>query len=199
MSDNLPAIPDGDDIERIPAPPAEVRGLRPLREAIGLASVQAKAMAEAGERDNLAYGYVELQALHKDLAMLMRDVEQYVIDTSPSRINRAGNKSYPPFLVENTAYFEIKRKASRTSWESESLLDRVVTAAVVGNTGELPSKETRTVIDRVVTAVKAAVPFTASLGWRKGALREQGIDPDEYGEKDEEPGYSLKLTGARPE
>lgn len=199
-AENLPAIPDDESIERIPRPPGQSQGLRPLREAIGLASAQAKELAEAGERDTLAYAYVELEQLRKDLGLLCADVEQYVIQTSPSRVNRAGNTAYDPFLVEETAYFEIRRKSSRTAWDSESLLDRVVTAAVIGDgNGELPSEETRRVVDRVLAALKAVVPFTSSLGWRKTSLRDMGIDPTDYSETDPEPGFSIKMTGAHPE
>ena len=45
-------------------------------------------------------------------------------------------------------------------------------------TGELPS--TADAIEAVVSTVLACAPITPSMKWRVTALRERGIDPDEW-------------------
>lgn len=200
MTENLPAVPN-EGVQRIPRPPAGGVGLRPIREALANLAAEASSLAKEGDRPLLAYGYVELSALLKDLRIVLDLVGDHIIETSDFRINRAGNRSYEPFLVDETAYFEILRKGARTTWESESLFNRLMQQSLVGPNGEAPDIKEVAGAEKLAATLRLVTPIlNSSFGWKKGELRKLGIDPDDYSENNaDDPGYSLKVTGAHPE
>lgn len=184
---NLPAV--FGDLERRERAEG---GLRPLREALAAAGAQAARLADEHDIEALGYGLVQLKAVAADLRTLVDDVTQLVVREAPT--NERGY--YEPFTIDGVANFEVLRKGANRKWSSEDLLRRVVLQAMVDpETGELPTDAEREVAERVVTALAKVVPFTGSLGWRVTALKEMGIDPDEWAETTRPEGYSLKITG----
>ncbi len=103
----------------------------------------------------------ELNKLARDLAVLVADFETAMYDLM-------GEKHVE---IDGVGVLERSRAASQERFDSEYLLDQVVQAAVVdAETGEIlvPSE-----LLAVLTAhLKAALPVTPSLGWRKTGLSE---------------------------
>lgn len=195
MSDtpNLPARVG--EIEHVA--PAGPSALVALRVALAALEDQAAAIAAAGDHLTLANGYAELVALQRDLRTLTGSVEQMLVDTIPVSVNeRTGKTYYDPVHIEGVGTFEVKRRAPTYKWESDALLERLVRDALVDReTGEVPDDETRDAINRVVDVIRAAAPFTPSLGWRKTVLKEMGVELDDYCETSKVEGKSIKFTG----
>lgn len=181
MTDNLPTISNAVEA-------AGADGFYQLRLAITAIEDQANNLAEQGDVDSLAVGYAQLKDIIGDLRLVLQTVESHIIENS-------GDKA---FLVEGVGQFEIMRKSPSRRWDSLSLLSRIVREAVVDkDTGELPTDDEMAAVQRVVDAVTTAAPFTSSLGWRVTALRNAGIDIDDYCESSANPGFSLKFLDNR--
>lgn len=173
------------EIEKVDAPvpapsPSPVFLLR-----VGIADLidDAKALAEQGDWESLIRGLGPLQQVLGDLRLLESDVKGYIADTMPERI----------VSVQGVGTVEKLKKTTRRNWDSEELLRKLVVSAIVDEeTGEIPSSPLEAV-ERVVDEIRACVPFTGSTGWRVGALRERGFDPDEWCEENQD-GYSIKFT-----
>ena len=154
-----------------------------LRIAISGMVDDAKALAEAGDWESLIRGLEPLQQVLSDLRLLEHDVKKYIADTMPERL----------VSVEGVGTVERKAKITRRNWDSEELLRKIVMGALIDpDTGEIPSSPVEAV-DKVMGEVRACVPFTGSTGWRVGALKERGIDPDEWCEENSD-GYSIQFT-----
>ncbi len=167
-----------------------------IRTALAGLEDQAKAVAETGDYELLANGYAELLALKKDLTTVLGVISDLIVDTVPVQVSEKGKEYREPFSIEGVGTFEVVRRAATRKWESDELLHRLVRDAIVDReTGEVPDEATIAAIGRVVDAIFTAAPFTPSMGWRTTALKELGIDINDYCETKRPEGHSLKLTG----
>lgn len=174
--------------------------LRGLREALAVAETQAEEVAETGDYEALAFGWAELKLVAKDLKSLIDAVEGLILREAPHVVKeRKGEEVtyYEDFFVDGVGTFEILRKGKTRRWDSEELLRHIVMMGVHGETGEVPSEETRVVVDRVVSLLLEVVPFTPSLGWRVTALEALGVTIDEWCTESRGPGHSIKFTGRK--
>jgi len=153
-----------------------------LRVAIADMIDDAAALAESGDWESLIRGLGPLQEVLGDLRLLESSVKQYIADTIPER----------QVTVEGVGTVERLKKTTRRNWDSEELLRKIVVGALIDpETGEIPSSPLEAV-DKVMAEVKACVPFTGSTGWRVGALKDRGFDPDEWCEQNTD-GYTIKF------
>jgi hypothetical protein len=77
--------------------------------------------------------------------------------------------------------WQARKGSPRRKWDTEALVPAVVRRALdPDGTGEIPP--TMEAVDRLVSVLLATAPFTPSMGWRTSALRDLGIDPDEWSE-----------------
>jgi hypothetical protein len=79
--------------------------------------------------------------------------------------------------VEGVGLIE-KRRSSSKKWDSESLLNDIVNFSLDNGTGEV----TPTDVFNLIETLKKVLPLTASLGWRATALKDIGVDVDNYTE-----------------
>ena len=159
-----------------------------FRLRVGLAEMMddAKALAEAGDWEGLIRGLEPLQQVLADLRLLESDVKRYIADTMPDR----------KVTVEGVGTVERKAKVTRKGWDSVELLRRLVGSALVDpDTGEIPDSPMEAA-DRILREVTACLPITGSTGWRVTALRDRGIDPDEWC-TEERDGYSITFSRDR--
>lgn len=192
---DIPNLPDRyGDIEQAPG-----RGQSPLtaiRIALAGLEDQARAIAERGDYELLAIGYAELTTLKKDLNTVLGILSDLIVDTVPVQVSEKGREYREPFTIEGVGTFEVVRRGATRKWDSEELLRKIVRDHIVDReTGEIPDEATLAAIQRVVDAIYAAAPFTASMGWRTTALKELGVDIDDYCETKRPEGHTLKLTG----
>lgn len=178
------------ELHPAPAPAEPVREedlVRWLRAALLNIDTRRAELVEAGDYESLAFGVVALKGLVDDVRVLIRSIEDDVVGLLPSK----------RVEVEGLGVLERRRGSARKAWASEDLLGRVIRLAVdPDGTGELPPAAD--LLDRLRSTLVAVVPFTGSLSWRVGALRELGLDPDEWCQT--EPGrVALQITDNRRE
>jgi len=80
--------------------------------------------------------------------------------------------------LDDDVVLERRRGTKRTKWQSEAVLAQLGIQARVDADGVVQPPDGQ--FTRLYEAVQSCCPLTASLSWRAGALRERGIDPDEY-------------------
>lgn len=86
-------------------------------------------------------------------------------------------------VVGGHGQIERHKKKSRRNWQSDDLLRMVLdTRRVNSDTGEIESD---------VDKIKHVYPL-AGYNARVGALKERGIDPDEWCETETRPGWKLR-------
>lgn len=159
-----PAVPD----ETAEASEQFVRWLR-----AGLLELDKRRadLAEEGDVEALAFGLVGLQRIAADLKTLTRSIENDLVRILPT----------PRVVIDGLGIVERHRTADRKGWKSAELLAHVLRVAVdPDETGELPPAGE--LLERIRSTLTKTVPFTASLSWRVTALRELGVDPDEWSE-----------------
>lgn len=140
--------------------------LRPLRTAVAQLDDQRKELAEAGEYERLIYGLAALVPLLRDLRELERALKQDIAELLPEK----------RVEVEGVGVVERRTSTSYKGWQSEDLLREIVqSCSTVDENGELHTDP-----ERLIAVLKQAVPFTGSLGWRVGVLRDLGFDVDEW-------------------
>jgi len=138
--------------------------------AITQADTQRAELAHNGDWESLAHGLIRLRTVAEQLRYLVRCVEDDVAELMPEK----------RVEVPGLPVFERRKGTDRKSWDSEALLSRVVRVALTDpTTGEVES-DPAVVREQLVSVLSAVVPFTGSLGWRVRALRDLGIDPDEW-------------------
>lgn len=170
------------------ATPVSADPVQSLRRAILAMSDDAKHLAETGEWEALIRGLEPLQKVLGDLRILERDVKNYIADTMPE----------PRVTVEGVGTVERKAQITRRNWQSEDLLRLLVRRALVDETtGEIPSSPMEAV-SRVLDEIQSCVPFTGSTAWRVGALRDRGLDPDDWCDENLN-GFTIKFTRDRSE
>jgi hypothetical protein len=158
------------ELVRIPgtvAPDAGTDIVAVLRQVLAAADDRAAELYDAGDIDRLAHGLHALRPILRDLNDLVRRVEDHVADLMPDKVVELDG--LPPM--------ERRRGTDRKAWDSDDLLRDVVRTVsdLDTTTGEL-----RVDPDRLLTVLRQVVPFTGSLSWRVVALRDLGLDPDEY-------------------
>jgi hypothetical protein len=157
-----------------------------LRVALTAMEDDAKALAEAGDWQSLIRGLEPLQQIIGDLRIIERSVKNWIADTIPER----------KVTVPGVGTVERKAQITRRNWQSDDLLRKIVVQALVDpDTGEIPSSPMEAV-ERVLSEIRACVPFTGSTGWRVGALRERGFDPDEWCEENLN-GFTIQFSRDR--
>lgn len=128
-------------------------------------------------RDNATGDLTELATLlhHlrndiRHLQILARDIEAEVVDLMPGKTAE----------LDGLPVIEVRGGSIRKKWQSEDLVPVLIRKALdPDGTGELPTSP----IDAahaVADVLTACAPFTPSMGWRVGALRDRGLDPDEW-------------------
>jgi hypothetical protein len=176
--------------------PSPTGALLALRQALAPLEDEARAIAVTGDYETLARGYAELTALKRDLTTILGIVGDLTVETIPVQVSAKGKEYRDPVHIEGVGTFEVTRRAPTRRWESDELLHKLVRDNIVDrSTGELPDETALAAVDRVVSAIQAAAPFTPSMGWRVTALREQGVDVDDYCSTNRPEGLSLKFTG----
>lgn len=140
-----------------------------LRGAILHADTLRQELAERGDYTQLLHAMLGLRAIKADLDTLLREVENDVTRLLPEK----------KMAIDNVGQVERRTSITR-KWESESLLTSILKETLTDKeTGELSPQ----ILARVDAVLKAALPLTASLGWRVTGLQAIGIDPDEYCDK----------------
>lgn len=146
--------------------------------AITSADHQRAELAEAGDLDALAHGLHAARQIRQRLGLLID-----LIDADVSRLNLARPRGELA-IIDGLGTLETKRRSTRTRWDSDLLfgvlIDHICGAALDPDTGER-------IGDRLRDALAAALPLTASMGWRVGGLKAAGIDPDQYREREHGP------------
>lgn len=162
VPESLPAVVD--------AAPATADPITLLREVLAQADTQRANLAAAGDGETIARAIPLLKALYGDLATLIRSCEDDVVAWMPDR----------KVEIDGLGVLERKKATDRRQWDSERLLGIVARIALDPDaTGEIPADPIE-VLDRLTEAITKAMPITGSLGWRVTALREMGLDPDDY-------------------
>lgn len=151
-----------------------------LRQAVAAADEHRSELAEAGDWAALIEGLASLKPLLADLRTLANAIEDDAARLMPSK-----REELPGIGV-----VERKKGTDRKAWQSEDLLRELVLSVSTAD----ENGEKHTDPDELLDRLKAAVPFTGSLGWRVTALRAMGLDPDEWCET--KPGrVSLQFHG----
>jgi hypothetical protein len=120
---------------------------------------------EEGDYESLANGLVNLIDFKNNLSALVQAIESNLYDVLPQ-------KKTP---IEGVGLFE-KRRSSSKKWDSEQLLNDLVSDKLNNGTGEI----TPTDVFELIETLKKVLPLTQSLGWRTTALKEENIDVDQY-------------------
>jgi len=158
MSGELVAVPVVSPVAELAAKVADIRE-------------QVMALAEAGDWEGLVRGLVPMQQMLRELRDLESLVKQATAECLPSK----------RVTVEGVGTVERRAATQRKRWDSDELLRRLVFASLVDeNTGEMVATDALDAAERVHAVVSDVLPITGSLGWRVGALRERGVDPDEW-------------------
>lgn len=141
-----------------------------MAEAILDVDVARRADVEAADWQSLAWTLDLLTKTQRALSAVARSVEDDLVAIMPER----------QATIEGLGTIEKHGGADRKKWESVDLAQRLVRDALdPEHTGEIPSSPAEAVAAAVSTLL-ACAPFTGSMGWRVRALRDRGIDPDEW-------------------
>ena len=161
-------VPVVADAAPAPVPETDLAGR--LAASIVAADDRRHELAERGDWHALAFVLAELRRLAADLRLLVDTVEQDCYRLLPGKRTE----------IDGLGVLEKRKGTDRRAWQSTDLLDELLRVAVV-------DRETGAVLDdellirqRIHEVLVDAVPFNPSLGWRVTALRDLGIDPDEW-------------------
>jgi len=138
-------------------------------------------VGNADELHTQADALARLREHRRAVSDLEREVEQRIADDMTQDIVNLGDD----------VVLERRRGTKRTKWQSQAVLAQLGIQARVDADGVVQPPDGQ--FTRLYEAVQDCCPLTASLPWRAGALRERGIDPDEYAAT--EPGrVSVKVS-----
>lgn len=139
-----------------------------LRTALMAADNGRQQLAEQGDYQQLLAGFQYLKQIKADIDILLRATEDDITRLLPEKKQ----------FVEGIGTVE-RRTTSTRKWQSENLMRDLCRSSLdPEGTGEITVGSISQLIDNLT----AVLPLTASLGWRVTALKELGINPDEYGE-----------------
>lgn len=143
---------------------------RGLHHVIDALDTEAQHAIDGADVEELAHLHVALVKAKQRLATICTIVEQVLVDVMPDK-----RLELPGLPV-----LERRRGTDRKAWQSVDLLDELFRRAVVDTTtGEVLDDEAL-IRQRLHEVLVDCVPFTGSLGWRVTALRDLGIEPDEW-------------------
>lgn len=125
---------------------------------------------DAGDVEELAKLHLLTTKLRQQMSDLARAVEERLAEVMPDK-----RLELPGLPV-----LERHRGTNRKKWQSEELLSVVVGRSIVDGDGALATTDPIEIRSRIEAEVRACLPITGSLGWRVTALRDRGIDPDEF-------------------
>lgn len=126
---------------------------------------------DAGDYQAIAWNLVHLNRLRTELTILYRAVEDALVAIMPER----------ELEVDGLPRLERKHGVDRKAWDWDALLSEVRRPIVCDpETGELRSEDVRDAVDRLLDEIRAVAPLTPSSGARAKALRDRGLDPDEF-------------------
>lgn len=139
-----------------------------LRTSLLNADNQRAQLFAAGDWNTLLYGLAELRKIKTDLDALVRETEENVAALLPEK----------KVIVDGFGVVE-RRTASTRKWESDNLMRHLVrTQLDPDGTGEITLPR----VFALLETLTAVLPLTASLGWRVTALKEAGVDVDNFSE-----------------
>jgi hypothetical protein len=139
-----------------------------LRSALLHADTLRQELAERQDWNQLVYAIEGLRALKTDLDTLLRSCEDDAARLLPDK----------KVVVDGIGMIERRTTSSR-KWDSEPLLKDLCRMILdPDGTGEISAAS----VAKLMKVLKEVLPMTASLGWRVTALREVGIDPEQYSE-----------------
>lgn len=143
---------------------------RGLHHVLDELDTEAANAIDTADVEELAHLHVALVKARQRLATICTIVEQVLVDVMPDK-----RLELPGLPV-----LERRRGTDRKAWQSVDLLDELFRRAVVDTeTGEVLDDEAL-IRQRLHEVLVDCVPFTGSLGWRVTALRDLGLDPDEW-------------------
>jgi hypothetical protein len=128
---------------------------------------QAQVIDAAESLDDLVRWLLDANKAASALSILKRDVEQEIAAIMTDTLVEL--PGLPPF--------EKKLKAKTTKWDSDGVFDEICR------------------LDDPLDGFRKAAPLTGSLGWRKAALRDLGIDPDDYCTRSWTDVWSIRFHG----
>jgi len=139
-----------------------------MRQALLRADTLRQELADRGDWAQLLNAIEGLRALKGDLDTLLRACEDDAARLLPEK----------KMVLDGFGVVEARTTSSR-KWDSEPLL-RDLCRQILDpeQTGEINASA----IPDLLRVLKAVLPMTASLSWRVTALKEQGIDPEQYSE-----------------
>ncbi|NIR35087.1 MAG: hypothetical protein GWN07_03290 [Actinobacteria bacterium] len=155
----------------VPLVPAQDERHPVARLADTLATVEATAdkLAEQGDVAALGVGLGRLREFHRACGDVLRHVEDLT----------SGLMDADRVEVDGAVLERSKPRRDRSGWQSVELLNDVVRRSRWDpETGE--RRDDREAFDALVGLLIRYVPFTRSLGWRAGALAEDGYQVDEW-------------------
>lgn len=165
--------------------------------AIDHADRQRAELAEQGDLEGLAHGLHALREINRKLTILISQTDG---DVSALVLARPKGETV---TIDGLGSLETHRRSTRTRWDSERLfgllVDRICDEGFVDpHTGELVGDPAtaRRIADGLRERLAAAVPLTASMGWRVGGLKAAGLDPNEFREQEHGP-YTTRVIGAQ--
>lgn len=139
-----------------------------FQQALLMADTLRAELVERGDWLQLCYAIEGLKAIKKDLDVLLRACEEDAANLLPEK----------KVMVDGFGVVE-RRTAQTRKWQSEDLLMDVCRRVLdPEGTGEIQPSA----VMELISVLKRIMPITGSLGWRVTALKEQGIDPDDYSE-----------------
>lgn len=155
------------ELEHIPATvERQVPSVGSFREALMVADDMRANLVQERDWLQLCHAVEGLKVIKRDLDILLRQCEEDAANLMPEK----------KVAVDGFGVIE-RRTASSRKWESETLLMDICRQVLdPEGTGEINVSR---VID-LIGVLKKVMPITGSLGWRVTALKDQGIDPDNY-------------------
>ena len=140
-----------------------------LRAAILHADTLRAELAQDGNWEQLTHAIAGLRQIKADLDALLRECENDVARLMPDK----------KVVVDGIGQIERRTQITR-KWESSELLKDLCRLALMNReTGEVDQQ----LLARVHAILAAAMPITASTGWRVTALKDLGLNEDEYCDK----------------
>lgn len=139
-----------------------------MRHALLHADTLRQELAERGDWEQLLFAIDGLRQLKLDLDTLLRSCEEDAARLLPQKkVN-----------IDGFGVVEARTTSSR-KWDSEPLLNDLCRNILdPDGTGEMKAEN----IGRLLKVLKAVLPITSSLGWRVTALKDLGVDPEQYSE-----------------
>lgn len=152
---------------------AQVRGRNTLRELSALLlrlADQADQLAQAEDINALADGLFNLRGFRQEVTDLERHIESRLADVMPADVVN----------VDDDIVLERRRGNVRKSADWGGIMAALRVATAADENGVLLSPQERA--ERYAAALEQVAPLTASVPPRAGAMRDRGLNPDEFTE-----------------